>query len=176
MAKTKDNRRIRAKGELINSLVDIRAVARSNRRLFIIKVGEEGKVYGPVFSTALKGFQFKNKINLGAYNMDLSEDDLDKREMVYISLGKSKTSPDQSIYYSFDGDHFEGDELNSPRSPKEVYGFLEDLVGSDPGRRGIVDTLVLNMEKQFYMRFNEALDFEKELKRKKDRGRRARKK
>jgi len=155
----KDNGRMRDKGEIISSLEEMRAIARTNKRLFKINV-KNGKPYGPVFSTAPYNFKYRNKINLASFNLNPLEEDLDKREMAYISLGKSKSHSADSVYYSFDGNYFKDDEFHLPRPTKEVYGFLEVVVGNSPNFRGVINRLVLDMERQFYKRLNEALEYE----------------
>lgn len=158
-----DNGRMLCKQEIIKGLEEMQSKARGNRRLFLIKMDKERKPFGPIFSTAPKDLVYKNKINLGNFNISFI-DGSELSSTVNIYLGKGKCHPEQKIYYSFDGGYFERGEKDSPRSVKEVYGLLENIAESKGNSLGFINEIVFDMEKLFEKRFNEALEFEKKYK------------
>jgi hypothetical protein len=156
--------RMRSKLELISALDDLKIIAnkRDHKKLFMIEnASDVCNACGPIFSTAPKGSKYRNKIVLGVYDSNPSEIDFDKRNVTYVSLGKSRAFPDRGIYFSFAGDDFKGEEEYQPRSPSEIYDFLETFVMRESERSSIINRFILDMENEFYKRLEAALEFQR---------------
>jgi len=153
-----DNRSLRYKSELIKSLEDMQKKARKFKRLWKIN----GEDRSPIYHTASKELPFSNRLNLGVYPFNPNNKSKDEENFLYLSLGKSKAHPRESIFYSFYSFNLSPVERIKPRSEKEIYDFLKIFTNSDSA--SVISPLVSKIEKQFSEGIEKALAFEKEYK------------